>query len=119
MHNYADQMVDFSMCPVGYGWLLHPAETRTAKPFSRRAYDHGVVIVMCPGCKARHLLADRLGWFGQSSSIEDILAERGESEYQQYHMMHIGVVECLCNHSIECSLMSHELAVMCVKCHGI
>lgn len=54
------------------------ADTRSAKPFSKRAYEHGIVIVTCPGCKSRHLLADRLGWFGEKGSIEDVLAERGE-----------------------------------------
>ena len=58
---------------------LPAAETRSAKPFSRQAYEHGVVIVQCPSCRARHLLADRLGWFGEAGSIEDVLADKGES----------------------------------------
>ncbi|CAL5227385.1 g10338 [Coccomyxa viridis] len=53
-------------------------DTRSAKPFSKRAYEHGVVIVQCPGCKGRHLLADRLGWFGEDGSVEDILARHGQ-----------------------------------------
>ncbi|CAM8949103.1 unnamed protein product [Rhodiola kirilowii] len=32
----------------------------------------------CAGCNNLHLLADRLGWFGQPGSIEDLLAARGE-----------------------------------------
>jgi hypothetical protein len=55
-----------------------PAGTRAAKEFSRQAYDTGVVIATCPGCRARHLLADRKGWFGAQGSVEDFLAERGE-----------------------------------------
>ena len=37
--------------------------------------------MQCPGCQARHLIADRLGWFGEKGSIEDFLAEHGESEW--------------------------------------
>ena len=39
-----------------------------------------MVIIQCPGCQARHLIADRLGWFGKMGSVEDFLAEHGESE---------------------------------------
>jgi len=54
--------------------------TRSTRSFSRRAYDHGVVIVQCPGCENRHLIADRLDWFQQKdgASVEDFLAARGE-----------------------------------------
>ena len=68
------------VCAKSNTQLAISADTRSAKPYSKRAYDHGVVIVTCPGCNGRHLLADRLGWFGERSSIEDILAERGDGE---------------------------------------
>ena len=71
-------------------------ETRAVKGFSRQAYEHGalmaryrvsalsaadaaswcragVVLVDCPSCEARHLVADRKGWFGDKGSVEDFL----------------------------------------------
>ncbi|BDA40932.1 probable DNL-type zinc finger protein at C-terminar half [Coccomyxa sp. Obi] len=60
-------------------------DTRSVKPFSKRAYDHGVVIVKCPGCQSHHLLSDQLGWYGAKQNIEDILNERGENIIRRVH----------------------------------
>lgn len=48
------------------------------KMASRESYENGVVVARCGGCNNLHLMADRLGWFGQPGSIEDFLAEQGE-----------------------------------------
>jgi mitochondrial protein import protein ZIM17 len=53
-------------------------ETRSMKMASRDSYDNGVVVVRCGGCNNLHLMADRLGWFGEPGSIEDFLATQGE-----------------------------------------
>jgi len=58
--------------------------TRSSHTFTRRSYERGVVLVQCPGCKNRHLIADHLGWFkesmqdGKLRTVEDILRARGE-----------------------------------------
>ncbi|KAJ7780171.1 DNL zinc finger-domain-containing protein [Mycena maculata] len=58
---------------------------RSTHQFSKQAYESGLVLVQCPGCKNRHLIADHLGWFKESTeegklrTIEDILRARGET----------------------------------------
>jgi protein import protein ZIM17 len=54
--------------------------TRSAKQFSESAYQNGVVIVQCPGCQNRHLIADRLGIFQDGEfDIDTIAATTGQS----------------------------------------
>ncbi|DBA76031.1 TPA: hypothetical protein ACH3X2_008954 [Trebouxia sp. C0005] len=83
-------IVTLSCLPCQHGWIcslrsfvsmqdcLEPVETRSAKMFSKKTYETGVVIVTCPGCKGNHLIADRLGWFGEPGSIEDYLNQQGQ-----------------------------------------
>jgi len=51
---------------------------RTARGFSKVAYEKGVVIARCGKCDVQHLLSDQLGWFGEKGTIEDILREKGQ-----------------------------------------
>ncbi|ORY35577.1 DNL zinc finger-domain-containing protein [Naematelia encephala] len=57
---------------------------RSTHEFTKRSYTNGIVIVQCPECKARHLIADHLGWFKESTeegklkTIEDLLRAKGE-----------------------------------------
>ncbi|GAA5981312.1 hypothetical protein JCM11641_005641 [Rhodosporidiobolus odoratus] len=76
---------------------------RSSHEFSRRSYEKGVVIVQCPECENRHLIADHLQWFHstpspahptgrsfvsssspaeaeqrQGRTIEDLMREKGE-----------------------------------------
>ncbi|XP_057979122.1 uncharacterized protein LOC131165395 [Malania oleifera] len=53
-------------------------ETRSIKTVCRESYEKGVVVARCGGCNNLHLIADRLGWFGEPGSVEDYLAARGE-----------------------------------------
>lgn len=54
-------------------------ETRAVKGFAKSSYESGVVLVQCPGCKKRHVIADHLGWFGPEKNVEEILAGKGET----------------------------------------
>ncbi|KAF9499631.1 zf-DNL-domain-containing protein [Pleurotus eryngii] len=57
---------------------------RSTHTFTKRAYERGIVLVGCPGCKNRHLIADHIGWFKESTeegklkTVEDLLRARGE-----------------------------------------
>ena len=68
-------------------------DTRSAKQFTENAYQHGVVMVQCPGCNNWHLIADRLGYFnnvmeddddndntnGKGWDVTSLLAQRGKN----------------------------------------
>ncbi|KAJ0966608.1 hypothetical protein J5N97_023525 [Dioscorea zingiberensis] len=53
-------------------------ETRSVKTLCRESYEKGVVVARCGGCNNLHLIADRLGWFGEPGSVEDLLAAQGQ-----------------------------------------
>ncbi|CAA0823724.1 Zim17-type zinc finger protein [Striga hermonthica] len=55
-------------------------EARSMKTMASDSYKEGVVIAKCDACDNLHVIADRLGLFGEpdSVSVEDFLAARGE-----------------------------------------
>ncbi|KAM0786646.1 hypothetical protein ACM66B_002095 [Microbotryomycetes sp. NB124-2] len=71
-----------------------PCQHRSTHEFSKRSYEKGIVLVECPACKNRHLIADNLSWFSSTPSpahpqglpigskqprtIEDLMREKGE-----------------------------------------
>ena len=54
-------------------------DTRSSHVMSKQAYESGTIMVQCPGCKSRHLIADHLKIFSDNRiKLEDILKAQGE-----------------------------------------
>lgn len=77
--NLAPGEIDFRQRQLVMMYTCGQCEVRSAKAFSKMAYTKGVVIVQCPGCGARHLIADHLGWFGTAGTVEEFAQERGQT----------------------------------------
>ncbi|KAI9497771.1 DNL zinc finger-domain-containing protein, partial [Zychaea mexicana] len=61
------------------GFTCEVCKERSHHVMSKVAYTKGVVLIECPGCKNRHLIADNLGWFrDQTTTVEDLVKEKGE-----------------------------------------
>lgn len=74
------------------GFTCKICDTRTHRNISKLAYTKGIVLVQCPHCQNRHLIADHLGWFKQQQgegvngcipnqhhkTIEEIMNSKGE-----------------------------------------
>ncbi|KAM3162272.1 DNL-type domain-containing protein [Lachancea thermotolerans] len=53
---------------------------RSSHTMSKQAYTKGTVLIQCPGCKSRHLIADHLKIFSDDHiTVEDIMNAKGES----------------------------------------
>lgn len=54
-------------------------DERSSHVISKQAYSKGTVLVECPKCKNRHLIADHLKIFNDKRiTVEDILRAKGE-----------------------------------------
>ncbi|KAF1356484.1 DNL zinc finger-domain-containing protein, partial [Delphinella strobiligena] len=52
---------------------------RSSHRITKQGYHHGTILITCPGCKNRHLIADHMKIFSDKSmTIEDILKEKGQ-----------------------------------------
>lgn len=60
--------------------------TRSSHIISKQSYQTGSVMVQCPGCLNRHLIADHLNIFHDGTiNIEDILKAQGEELTSDVH----------------------------------
>lgn len=56
---------------------------RSSHTISKQAYHHGTVMVKCPKCNNRHLIADHLKIFNDKHiTIQDIMKAKGETVSQ-------------------------------------
>lgn len=66
--------------PKMYCRFVCKACNHTAQKFiSKHSYECGVVLVRCDGCTNLHLIADRLGWFGEGADVHEILRKKNIS----------------------------------------
>ncbi|EJT46419.1 hypothetical protein A1Q1_05066 [Trichosporon asahii var. asahii CBS 2479] len=72
---------------------------RSTHEFSKNSYENGIVLVQCPKCQARHLIADHLGWFkeitkdGQLKTLEDIMKDKGDDAITKGRINQFGTIE--------------------------
>lgn len=65
---------------LAISFVCKSCEHRSHHTMSHHAYTKGIVIVECPKCTHKHLIADNLGWFpGEPRNIEEALKSKGES----------------------------------------
>ncbi len=56
-----------------------PCLHRSTHRVSHRGYHHGTVLITCPSCKNRHVMADHLKIFEDKAfTVEDLMREKGE-----------------------------------------
>lgn len=61
-------------------FTCNKCDTRSSHTFSKQAYQTGTVLIECPGCKSRHLIADSLNVASDEKvNLEDLLKAKGET----------------------------------------
>ncbi|PYH77725.1 zf-DNL-domain-containing protein [Aspergillus uvarum CBS 121591] len=62
-----------------------PCGGRSSHRMSKHGYHRGTVLIQCPTCSSRHVIADHLNiFFDQKSTLEDILARQGDKLMRGY-----------------------------------
>ncbi|KAI5955995.1 DNLZ [Candida theae] len=59
-------------------------DERSAHNMSKQAYEHGTVLIQCPKCKSRHLIADHLGFIrDENFNLKDYIESQGDKIKEQ------------------------------------
>ncbi|RAL17255.1 DNL-type zinc finger protein [Aspergillus homomorphus CBS 101889] len=62
-----------------------PCGERSSHRMSKHGYHRGTVLIQCPSCSNRHVIADHLNiFFDRNSTLEDILARQGDTLLRGY-----------------------------------
>lgn len=62
------------------GFTCKKCDHRSHRTMSHHAYHHGIVLIECSNCQARHLIADNLGWFKDTPNAARRIEEMGSEE---------------------------------------
>lgn len=77
-HHLGSFKVDKPMLMIAF--TCKKCNHRSSHSMSKQAYTSGTVLITCPSCKSKHLIADHLKIFrDEHVNIEDILKAKGES----------------------------------------
>lgn len=77
--NSANNTLKVDQPQLMLAFTCNKCETRSSHAFSKQSYTKGTVLIQCPGCKNRHLIADNLKIFRDTNvNLEDILRAKGE-----------------------------------------
>jgi mitochondrial protein import protein ZIM17 len=58
-------------------------QQRQGRTYSKCAYELGLVLIRCEGCKNLKLIADNLGWFREKQlNVEQLMSEQGKKVYR-------------------------------------
>lgn len=61
------------------GFTCKKCSTRSSHTMSKQAFETGLVLIQCPGCKNRHLIADNLKVFSEGNfNLRQHLEKHGE-----------------------------------------
>lgn len=77
-HNSSAVQTDKPQLMVAF--TCKKCDTRSSHTFSKQAYTTGLVLIQCPGCKNRHLIADNLNIFRDNKvNLEQLMQSQGKS----------------------------------------
>lgn len=86
------------------GFVCKICDTRNWKSMSKQAYNHGVVIIRCDGCRSSHLIADHLGWYEHGKKVgkiedfmDDVKKMGVERDFQVIEGNHDGEIQIIRN----------------------